>query len=311
MERAQDISVFNQLLDELQDRVIREEHPVSTSNIRKWKGEDILIFQDELRRKTGSTVSEKWFYTYVRKDSEKLPRIDILHLLSQYAGYDNWHDFKQKHHQNSTLQLAPDPHKKSFPAKIVLVSSLAILAILVLIWAIFPFSSTHQICIQDHDLRLPITERPLHITILNNKERLQLGIDSSGCFKWKTAANNLRFEVRSPYYKTDTFYLNLNRQNTHKVDLKTDDYALMLYYYSNGKSKDWQKRKSQLEEIIDDQAIIMEVLPYQIGINLYEKSEFINKLTTPTRSLQRMEIISTQYQNERIVKLKFRQNDSL
>ena len=38
--------------------------------IKEWKGQEIIHFQDHLKSKTGNTVSEKWFYTYVKNDAK-------------------------------------------------------------------------------------------------------------------------------------------------------------------------------------------------------------------------------------------------
>ena len=46
----------------------------------------------------------------------------------------------------------------------------------------------------------------------------------------------------------------------------------------------------------------------EIGMELYNKTEFINKLTMPLHSLQDIEVIETVYSGNRISVLKFRQN---
>ena len=58
-------------------------------------------------------MSEKWFYSYFKNNTEKLPRIDILNLLSVYVGYDNWEAFKNTHSNTKT------PSKKGSVIKIV------------------------------------------------------------------------------------------------------------------------------------------------------------------------------------------------
>ena len=68
----------------------------SSQPISDWKGGTITAFQEDLFEKTKGRVSEKWFYTYCKNTPEKLPRIDILNLLSTYVGYLSWNDFKSK-----------------------------------------------------------------------------------------------------------------------------------------------------------------------------------------------------------------------
>ncbi|MBM7417784.1 hypothetical protein GGQ33_000308 [Chryseobacterium sp. JUb44] len=75
-----------------------KEYTPSYDEISKWKGIDIIYFQEDLRKKAKGNISEKSFYTYFKSSPvSKLPRIDMLNLLSIYAGYDSWYDFKKNH----------------------------------------------------------------------------------------------------------------------------------------------------------------------------------------------------------------------
>jgi hypothetical protein len=58
-----------------------------------WSLNDIRDFQADLESVCKSSVSEKWFYTHLKNESDKLPRIDVLNLLSCYCGYKNWDAF--------------------------------------------------------------------------------------------------------------------------------------------------------------------------------------------------------------------------
>ncbi len=80
----------------------------------------------------------------------------------------------------------------------------------------------------------------------------------------------------------------------------------MLHYYANGKLEDWKNRKNELNRMIADDATIFQVLPSGLGIEIYSKNQFINKLTTPTKSLRNIEIIESKRSQGQIVKLKFR-----
>lgn len=92
-----DLLHFEQLKSEIQQRYL-ESHTPSDENISNWKGIDIVYFQEDLRKIAKGNISEKSFYTYFKTSPvTKLPRIDILNLLSVYAGYVSWYDFK-KHH---------------------------------------------------------------------------------------------------------------------------------------------------------------------------------------------------------------------
>lgn len=88
---------FEQLKNEVQAQYL-ENHTPSFDEISKWKGIDIIYFQEDLRKKAKGNISEKSFYTYFKTSPTlKLPRIDMLNLLSIYAGYASWYDFKKNH----------------------------------------------------------------------------------------------------------------------------------------------------------------------------------------------------------------------
>ena len=88
---------FEQLKAEVQAEYLKNHHP-SFEDISKWKGIDIIYFQEDLRKKAKGNISEKSFYTYFKTiPTTKLPRIDMLNLLAIYVGYQSWYDFKKKH----------------------------------------------------------------------------------------------------------------------------------------------------------------------------------------------------------------------
>lgn len=92
-----DLLHFEQLKKDVQTEYLKESTP-SHDDISKWKGIDIIYFQEDLRKKAKGNISEKSFYTYFKTSPvTKLPRIDMLNILSIYAGYDSWYEFKKQH----------------------------------------------------------------------------------------------------------------------------------------------------------------------------------------------------------------------
>lgn len=92
-----DLLHFEQLKKEVQAQYLKEYTP-SYDDISKWKGIDIIYFQEDLRKKAKGNISEKSFYTYFKNSPvAKLPRIDMLNLLSIYTGYNSWYEFKKQH----------------------------------------------------------------------------------------------------------------------------------------------------------------------------------------------------------------------
>ena len=92
-----DLLHFEQLKKDVQAQYLKEYTP-SYDDISKWKGIDIIYFQEDLRKKAKGNISEKSFYTYFKNSPvTKLPRIDMLNLLSVYTGYNSWYEFKKQH----------------------------------------------------------------------------------------------------------------------------------------------------------------------------------------------------------------------
>ena len=118
--------------------------------------------------------------------------------------------------------------------------------------------------------------------------------------------------VSSPYYQTDTVVRIVKKLNTDEmVFLKPNDYALMIHYFSMMKVDNWQKRRSRLNEMIDDGAMIYQIMNNKdgTGMALFNKQEFIDKLTMPSGSLKNIEILSSQYRKGKIMLLRFCVND--
>ncbi len=90
--------------------------------------------------------------------------------------------------------------------------------------------------------------------------------------------------------------------------MQVDDYALILHYFSTMNTEDWQKRRHYLEDIIDETALFYQVISEKgdRGILLYNKIEFIDKLTMPTGSLKHIDIIDTKFKKDKIVLVRFR-----
>lgn len=107
MSKISEIELFNLLKKEITNRFF-ESNSASSKDISDWKGQDIVTFQEDVFSKTKSTVSEKWFYTYFKSDFKKLPRIDMLNLLTQYIGYSGWAHFVQEAEKELEVQYERD-----------------------------------------------------------------------------------------------------------------------------------------------------------------------------------------------------------
>jgi len=291
-----DIEIFIELRKRVAGTFLKENTALSP-DITQWKGDDILRFQEDLLKKVKAQVSEKWFYNYFRNDIQKLPRIDMLNLLSKYVGEKSWSAFKDKYSKKSGSISS----KKMIWALLVMV----VLAALGLFF--YQSERTIQLCFVDENAN-PITES-VQVVFDSKTGKITHQAESS-CISFKTKNNELKFVIKAPYYKERIITRSINTSN-YKEDivLETDLYSLMLRHYSNSKSNDWKIRKQKLEKLIADDAIIYQRwYGKDKGVEIFTKEEFILQLIVPTSLLKNIEVIETQMTKGQINKLGFKVN---
>lgn len=284
-------------------------YPGINPAIAQWKGQEIVDFQEELLINVNAHISEKWFYNHFKTDKANLPRIDMLNLLSRYAGYANWDDFRFKHPDN---RLPLEKLKKT-NRYFILVPLMALL-ILVVFFILFKLFSTreYRFSFFDADTGQPISNSMIEVTVLrDNESPVNYLCGPDGIFRLKTGRASLRFVVESPCYQTDTITRLLDKFNpVETVKLRPDNYALMIQYFAGSRVADWQKRREQLNRMISDNVMIYQVYSKEtLGVELYNKEEFINKLTMPSAGLQGIEIFDTEYEEGKISLIRFRQKE--
>jgi len=287
---------------------MQQSHPEIPDSITDWKGQHIFDFQEDLQRKQNENISEKWFYTHMKSTNSKLPRIDILNILSKYTGYKSWDEFKLKN-KDSEIEITPDKSNRVFYL-------VPLITMIMLTGFYFIFSSIYTqeytFSFYDSDTKEPIENSIIEISILSDDESpVNYLCNTDGYFTLKTHERIIKFAVETPYYHSDTIVRTLNKFNRKEnIKLRIDDYAVMIHYFSNSKVKDWLKRRDNLDQMFSDSVKIYQVLNGTIGMEIYNKWEFINKLTLPTNSLQDIEIIDKKYEGEKISRLRFKQNET-
>lgn len=364
-----EILYFERLKKEVQAQFLKN-HTPSFDDISKWKGIDIIYFQEDLRKSAKGNISEKSFYTYFKVSPvSKLPRIDMLNLLSIYAGFQSWHDFRKNHFsdekmlpesienlpeiipedeipakienpaekndnigtENTVLQnntddnqsisvnnkISQHPEKKSLKKKIKEWLWLAISVILAIVAGILGFrdqlfSRKFYYSFIDGDRNSKINAE-LQVQILKeNESPILYTAKPNEPFVYTTKSKSLIMVVSSPYYKTDTIRRNLETApEAENIELKPNDYAIMLYYYSKS-IKDLKRKRESLNFIISDNALIYQVYDSDdYGIETMDKQRYISLVTLPTTSLENLEVIETQNDKKtgKINMIKFRIKD--
>lgn len=332
--KNQEKLLFEKLKEEIKD-IFLAENSSSNPDISQWKGLDIVYFQEHLRKKVKGNVSEKWFYTYFKSDFEKLPRIDILNLLSQYTGYQSWAEFIEKNkniiintedlenlsqnEENILVSVKQNSKKKSNKIKLYIISLLSLIALVGINIGIFVFLQkkyTYEFYFFDAD-RSNLVKNKIEITIPKKGFSPEVYTTNNGLFVYKTRKDTLYFITTSPYYIKDTTLINLkelrNRNNRINIKLYPDNYALMLSYYSSNlstgeiKTELINRRKRELDKLIADNATIYQVYDSDLfGMELLDKKKYIDFMTTPTTSLKNYVLISTETKDNKIISIKFK-----
>ncbi len=361
-----DILHFEQLKNEVQAQYLVN-HTPSFEDISKWKGIDIIYFQEDLRKIAKGNISEKSFYTYFKSSPvSKLPRIDMLNILSIYVGYVSWYDFKKNHqlpseiaagdqnpssneiedsqnfnkntslikieeenpiltpktteqppktsaenidlqnsaHDNQNISINKrdlstyDTTEQNSPFAVVKkylwLGISVILAVFVGLLGFKDdlFSKKFYYSFSDADRNSKINAE-LQLQILReNESPILYTAKPNEQFVYTTKSKTLRMVVSSPYYRTDTIYRNLETApEVENIELKPNDYAQMLYFYTRN-MKDLKRKRVELNNLISDDATIFQVFDNDTyGVETMDKQRYISLVTLPTTSLENLEVI--------------------
>ena len=286
------------LFDLLKSEVAKtflKENPAQYTDISKWKGEDIVRFQEDLLHKVKGRVSEKWFYNYFRNDIQKLPRIDMLNLLSEYVGYKNWADFTYKNQKKTSKKKTYKPMMLPF----------ALLLLAIIGYAFWPAVSHRAVFCFTDDAGNPVDNIRV-IQLFDKQSDRELKVENQ-CVSIDKEQKEIRLKIVSPYYKDVLIIRTLHDADyKERIRLHPDLYALLIQSYSKTDTKDWEKRRTQLEGIIADDALIYrQWFGAQKGIEIFDKDTFIGQLCIPTGWVRNIDILEIEQENNQIVKLRF------
>lgn len=285
------IAHFGRLKEELRKRV--EERLSIRKEFVDWSLNDISDFRTDLEACCQSSISEKWFYTHLKNDSEKLPRIDTLNLLSQYLGYKNWDGFID---ENST---SAKPKRAKFSPWFIIILSVVIVSAGI---AILFNRSNEEVHLRFVDA---YTQEEVDQSTLTLHGRKGVTIAMKEGTVDNSALDTLW--VDGAYYKSRSIPLN-GSADTLVIRMFPDDYAMMLNFFSRSTTEDWQRRREQLQAAIHPDAKIFQSHPKLSGIELLNREEFIFRLTLPIDRLKNLEIQDIVYEDDQIYRLRFTQN---
>jgi len=293
---------------ELKEQVLlkyQEQHPFFQGNWKTFSSQDIQNLIALIEEQCKQTISEKWIYTHLKPETNsKIPRKDMLNILCQLVGYSGWDEFVFEEKVVETKPVAPTQKSNK---KGIIIGTVAVVLIVV---AILFFTrkeepTTKTIQLKNEFTNEKVASDEVKVFQVNDsvKEELEL---KEGKVQVTNSNEKTKLVIQSPFYRTQTVPLHNNgvvAAPLSQINLKPDDYAMMLKAFMVSDIKDWQTRKVQLDKILSDDLEVIVMLKDDLGAEYFNKKEFSQKLIVPTASLKKLKII--EIKNDAANKIQF------
>ena len=270
--------------------VYKKHYPYFVGDWKTFSSQDIQNLIELIEAAVKQTVSEKWIYTHLKPETnEKLPRKDMLDILSQLVGYSGWDEYLYK---NKSVAVPQPTIKKKNRSLFLWIGGLFLITSLsayVFYDFIFEKDNIHSLEVKDSYTNDKISTEDIKAIIVNDSTETPVEIINSELqIKTKDSA---KVVIKSPFYEEKTIVVK-NEHPHPTIVLEPDDYAMMLKAFMKSDIKDWQTRKEQLDKIFADDIEVIVMLKNNLGAEYFNKEEFSEKLIVPSESLKKMKIIS-------------------
>jgi hypothetical protein len=291
---------------ELKDKVLlkyQEQYPFFQGTWKTFSSQDIQNLIGLIEVQCKQTISEKWIYTHLKpENNSKIPRKDMLNILSQFVGYSGWDEFtfEEKVFESKASKEVTKSKTKFWYTLLLLIFGIAI--------AFVFFYKKEAPKSKDIELNNEFTNEKVNsnevkVYEVNDSVSKPLEV-KEGKVQVSNEDKKTKLVIKSPFYKTKTIDLNANGEvsESNKIDLKPDDYAMMIKVFMSSDIKDWKTRKEQLDKILSDNLEVMVMLKDNLGAEYFNKTEFSQKLIIPTASLRKMKIIEIEKETNQKIK---------
>ena len=278
------LDVFHKLKNDVL-LTYQKQYPYFEGNWKTFSSQDIQNLIDLIAVQVKQTVSEKWIYTHLKSETNnKLPRKDMLDILSQLVGYSGWDEYVFRWKQ----EVIPIISKPKQNYKVFF--SFGFIGLFLI--GFFSYRYLNREEVQTIEVKNAFTEEQINseevkaVIIENNVETPIEIVDSKIQI---SAKDSTKIVLKSPYYKNKTIVV--GKSNTAPIALQPDDYAMMLKGFMKSDIKDWETRKEHLHKILADDLEVLVLLKNDLGIEYFNKQEFSEKLIVPSVALKRMKVI--------------------
>lgn len=277
----------------------RKQHPYFTGSWKTFSSQDIFNLIDAIQRKTKQSVSEKWIYTHLKPEhNEKLPRKDMLDILSQYVGLSGWDEFRFQF-QEPTVSKEAVVNSTSGNSKAYYVIGIGLILIIAALFLKNTFVNQKKtIELKDTFTKEKIAPEEVKAFVVEDSVEKAIPIKNGVLEVSKKA----KVVLKSPFYERKQITVSSNSE-AQIIELKPDDYGMMLKAFMQSDIKDWETRKSQLGMILSDNLEVMVMLKDNLGVEYFDKKEFTQQLIVPTPSIRKLKIVVLEKDNENKISL--------
>lgn len=277
----------------------QEQYPFFQGNWKSFSAQDIQNLIGLIEVQCKQSISEKWIYTHLKPESNsKIPRKDMLNILSEFVGYSGWDEFTFED-KTSAAASKLSSETKSSKKGIVVVG----LIVAIGITGFILYNQTEKTESQTIQLHNEFTDEKVNseevkVFQIEDSVSKELEVKEGKVEVSSTSDTKSKLVIQSPYYEPKTITINPKSSPSEpiqRIGLKPDDYAMMLKAFMVSDIKDWQTRKEQLNQILSDNLEVIVMLKDDLGAEFFNKKEFSQLLVIPAESVKNMKIVEIKY----------------
>ncbi|HEU4496960.1 MAG TPA: hypothetical protein VFR70_07905, partial [Flavobacterium sp.] len=228
-------------------------------------------------------------YTHLKPETNsRLPRKDMLDILSQFAGFSGWDEFKFKNRGAVPEEKGSPGNSKNRKTKAYGVILIVVLPVIATLAWFFNRKPALKFQLKNEFTNETIQAKDIRAYKIENNEKVQIAVKNATVV---VAANGkgTKLVLESPYYKKKE--ISVSGTSNTDVLMKPDDFAMMLKAFMKSDIKGWEERKIQLDKILATDLEVILMLKNDLGSAYYDKKEFSQMLVIPTESVRKMEIV--------------------
>ncbi|MBN8642090.1 MAG: hypothetical protein J0L86_09790 [Flavobacteriales bacterium] len=273
----------------------QEQYPFFQGNWKTFSSQDIQNLIGLIEVQCKQTISEKWIYTHLKPESNsKIPRKDMLNILSEFVGYSGWDEFT---FEDKTIVVESQPSSETKKSKKGILLIGLIVAIGITGFIIYNKNTTPEaqtIELQNEFTNEKVNSEEVKVYQVSDSTKTELKVNEGKVEVTNSPDTKTQLVIQSPFYEPKTVTIDPKApvaNPVQRIDLKPDDYAMMLKAFMVSDIKNWQTRKEQLNQILSDNLEVIVMLKDDLGAEFFNKNEFSQKLIVPSESLKKMKIV--------------------